>query len=69
MNNVQTTLSQFAHRPLRIRVRFPDALRSLVGFIEDDEDVDTFESEVKRMIELSGMVTPQYDAVALESWD
>ena len=50
-------------------MQFPKSSRKLVGFIEDDEDFDTFESEIKRMIGMSGMVTPQYEPVVLESWD
>jgi hypothetical protein len=65
--NTSQTISRFFHRPVKVNVRFPGASRKLVGFIEDDEDFDGFESEVKRMIELSGAVTPQYEAIALES--
>lgn len=63
------SLTQFIHRPIRVRVQFPGSSRSLLSFIETEEDADDFESEVKRMIELNGMVSPQYDAVALESWE
>jgi hypothetical protein len=71
MSNTQAaTATEFTHRPVKVRVRFPKALRTVIGFIEDDaDDGDQFETEVKRMIQLSGMVSPQYDAVALESWD
>ena len=68
--NAEHTLKQFFHRPVRVKVKFPGADRDLVSFIEDeDEGNDSYEAEVKRMIELCGMVTPQYDAVSLESWD
>ena len=64
-----THLTQFIHRPIRVRVQFPGSTRSLLSFIETEDDADNFESEVKRMIQLNGMVAPQYDAVALESWE
>jgi hypothetical protein len=52
-------------------VRAPERGGRLVSFIEDEADVDSYEAEIKRMIELSGMVTPQYDGAGLdlESWD
>ena len=50
-------------------MKFPNASRQIVGFIEDEEHFDSFESELKRMIEMSGMVTPQYEPVVTESWD
>jgi hypothetical protein len=55
----QADLHPFPHRPIRVSVQFPDTLRALVGFVGEDEDLETFESEVKRMIELCGMVSPQ----------
>jgi hypothetical protein len=67
--NASQTINRFFHRPVRVDVKFPGVNRKLVGFIEDEGDYDGFESEVKRMIELSGMVTPQYEAVAIESWE
>jgi hypothetical protein len=63
------TLTQFIHRPIRVRVQFPGSTRSLLSFIETEDDADNFEAEVKRMIQLNGMVAPQYDAVAIESWE
>ena len=48
--NASQTISRFFHRPVKVNVRFPGANRKVVGFIEDDEDFDGFESEVKRMI-------------------
>ena len=65
----QTAVKSFSHRPVRVSVQFPKSSRKLVGFIEDDEDFDDFESEIKRMIAMSGVVTPQYEPVVLESWD
>ena len=62
-------LNQFIHRPVRVRVQFPGSARTLLGFIETEDDADDFESEVKRMIQLNGMVSPQYDHVAIESWE
>jgi hypothetical protein len=67
--SVQQAVSRFFHRPVRVAVKFPNARRQIVGFIEEEEDFDSFESELKRMIELSGMVKPQYEAVVVESWD
>ena len=67
--NAQQTIARFFHRPVGVRVKFPNASRQIVGFIEDEEDFDGFESELKRMIELSGMVKPQYEPVVIESWD
>jgi hypothetical protein len=68
--NAQQALKSFLHRPVRVRVRYPDAAKEVVGFIEDEEEeFDGFEQEVKRMIQLQGMVSPQFDAVALEAWD
>ena len=63
----QLAIKTFFHRPVRVSVQFPNSSRKLVGFIEDDEDFDNFESEIKRMIGMSGMVTPQYEPVVLES--
>ena len=65
----QQTIKTFFHRPVRVSVQFPKNSRKLVSFIEDDEDFDNFESEMKRMIAMSGMVTPQYEPVVMESWD
>jgi hypothetical protein len=67
--NAAQAITRFFHRPVRVSVKFPNASRQIVGFIEDDEDFDGFESELKRMIEMSGMVTPQYEAVVTESWE
>ena len=67
--NAQQAISRFFHRPARVSVKFPNASRQIIGFIEDEEDFDSFESELKRMIEMSGMVTPQYEPVVRESWD
>ena len=67
--NAQQTIARFFHRPIRVSVKFPNTSRQIGGFIEDDEDFDGFESELKRMIELSGMVKPQYEPVVIESWD
>lgn len=67
--NAQQTIARFFHRPVRVTVKFPNASRRIVGFIEDEEDFDTFESELKFMIELSGMVKPQFEPVVIESWD
>ena len=67
--NAQQAINRFFHRPVRVSVKFPNASRQIVGFIEDEEDFDSFESELKRMIEMSGMVTPQYEPVVTESWD
>ena len=65
----QQTIKTFFHRPVRVSVKFPKGSHGLVGFIEDDEDFDNFESEMKRMIAMSGMVTTQYEPVVMESWD
>lgn len=67
--NAQQAISRFVHRPVRVSVKFPNASRQIVGFIEDEEDFDSFESELKRMIEMSGMVTPQYEPVVTKSRD
>jgi hypothetical protein len=67
--NATQVIRQFFHRPVRVSVKFPSGSRQIVGFIEDDDDFDGFELELKRMIEMSGMVTPQYEAVVTESWD
>jgi hypothetical protein len=67
--NAQQALHAFFHRPIRLRVQYPDATKEVVTFIEDDEEFDGYEQEVKRMIQLQGMVSPQFDAVALEAWD
>jgi molybdopterin converting factor small subunit len=68
MNATQTIKGLF-HRPVRVRVQYPGATKEVVGFIEDEEEFDGFEQEVKRMIQLQGMLSPQFDAVALEAWD
>ena len=65
----QQAIKTFFHRPVRVSMQFPTSSRKVVGFIEDDEDFDNFESEVKRTIAMSGMVKPQYEAVVMESWD
>ena len=67
--NAQQTTARFFHRPVRVSVKFSNSRRQIVGFIEDEEDFDGLESELKRMIELSGMVKPQYEPVVIESWD
>ncbi len=67
--NATQAIKGFFHRPVRLRVQYPDAAKEVVGFIEDDEEFDGYEQEVKRMIQLQGMVSPQFDAVALEAWD
>jgi hypothetical protein len=67
--NAQHALPNLFHRPVRLRVRYPDAEKQVVSFIEDEEEFDGYEQEVKRMIQLQGMVSPQFDAVALEAWD
>jgi hypothetical protein len=67
--NAQQTLKALFHRPVRMRVRYPDAVKEVVTFVEDEEEFDGYEQEVKRMIQLQGMVSPQFDAVALEAWD
>jgi hypothetical protein len=54
-------------KPLAKRVR--GAIRALTEFIQDDEDFDGDEARLRSAIELSGMVSPQYDSVTLESWD
>jgi hypothetical protein len=64
-------VEQFFHRPVHSIVRAPEQGGRLVSFIEDETDMDSYEAELKRRIELSGMVTPQYDGAGLdlESWD
>ena len=65
----QSAVKTFFHRPVRVSVQLAKSRRTLVGFIEDDGDFDDFESEIKRMIAMSGMVTPQYEPVVMESWE
>jgi hypothetical protein len=67
--SAQQTSSRFFHRPVRVNVKFGEVHRRVVAFIEDNEDFDEFEYEVKRMIERSGKVTPDYETVAPESLD
>jgi hypothetical protein len=67
--NATQAMKSFFHRPIRVRVQYPDAVKEVTAFIEDDEEFDGYEQEVKRMIQLQGMVSPQFDAVALEAWD
>ena len=55
------------HKPLRRRLR--GAIRKLTHFIQEDEDFDNYEAQLRSTIELSGMVSPQYDSITLESWD
>ncbi len=54
-------------KPLGRRLR--GAMRKLPEFIQDDEDFDNYEAQLRSTIELSGMVSPQYDSITLESWD
>jgi hypothetical protein len=56
-----------SHKPLGRSLR--GALRKLTEFIQEDEDFDTYEAQLRSTIELSGMVSPQYDSITLESWD
>ena len=67
--NAQQAINRFFQRPVRVSVKFPNASRQIVGFIEDKEDFDSFESELKRMIKLAGMVKPRYEPIVTESWD
>ena len=41
--NAQQAVSRFFHRPVRVRVKFPNASCQILGFIKDEEDFDSFE--------------------------
>lgn len=55
------------HKPLGRRLR--GAIRTLTEFILEDEEFDGYEAQLRSAIEVSGMVSPQYDSITLESWD
>ena len=56
-----------APKPIGKRLR--SAIRTLTAFIQEDEEFDSYEAQLRSTIELSGMVSPQYDSITLESWD
>jgi hypothetical protein len=68
MNNASVLNSHF-HPFTQVRAKLGSAVHAIVSLLDDEEGGDSYEMELKRMIEVSGMVTPHYDAVALESWD
>jgi hypothetical protein len=54
-------------KPIGKRLR--SAIRTLATFLQEDEEFDSYEAQLRSTIELSGMVSPQYDSITLESWD
>lgn len=54
-------------KPLGKRLR--SAIRALPEFALEDEEFDSDEARLRSAIEISGMVSPQYDSITLESWD
>ena len=56
-----------SHKPLGRRLR--RAISTLTAFLQEDEDFDSYEAQLRSTIELSGMVSPQYDSITLESWN
>ena len=57
------------HRKVRVGPRVSGATRLLRAFFEDDGDWDGYEEEIRRMIDLSGMVSPQYDMSGIDLQD
>ncbi len=56
-----------SHKPFGKRLR--SAIRALTEFALEDEEYDSYEAQLRSAIEISGMVSPQYDSITLESWD
>lgn len=54
-------------KPIGKRLR--SAIRTLTTILQCDEEFDSYEAQLRSTIELSGMVSPQYDSITLESWD
>jgi len=67
--NPTSTVRSFALQPVRVSLKVAGETRSLQAFVEDDGDFDPAEHEIKRMIELSGMVSPQYEALEAGLFD
>ena len=54
-------------KPIGKRLR--SAIRTPTAFLQEDEEFDSYEAQLRSTIELSGMVSPQYDSITLESWN
>jgi len=67
--NPTTSTRLFALQPVRVILKVAHETRSMRAFVEDDGDFDPAEHEIKRMIELSGMVSPQFEALEADLFD
>ncbi len=61
--------SRVSHVDMSLAWMQPSGAPRAAVALDGEAEFDDFESEVKRTIERCGMLSPQFDTAALESWD